>query len=129
MLSRCNKESDFAYKNYGARGIKVEWKNFEEFENDMLESYLINLKKYGEKISLDRINNDGNYSKENCRWATVKEQSLNRRSNLKYKGKYATYESIKLGGTFRLISNRIHLHGWDIKRAFTTPALIRKKRK
>ena len=71
MLRRCYTKSASGYPNYGARGIKVArpWKKFENFLADMGQP------KAG--LSLDRINNNGNYSKSNCRWATRTEQSAN----------------------------------------------------
>ena len=47
MQNRCLRPSVEKYKRYGARGIKLEWKSFEEFKNDMLKSYLVHIKKYG----------------------------------------------------------------------------------
>jgi len=84
----CNKNS-ISYKNYGGRNIKCEWKNFEEFKNDMYESYTKHSKKYGDrKTSIDRIDNSGNYSKKNCQWVTMSEQASNKRCNnlITYKG-------------------------------------------
>lgn len=76
------------YKSYGGRGIKCEWECFERFKSDMYKSFLKAVLRYGEeKISIDRIDNDGNYCKKNCRWATNAEQAKNRRTNryIKYK--------------------------------------------
>ena len=83
MKTRCYNKNFHAYPNYGARGITVceRWlASFENFYEDMGE------KPCGK--SLDRINNDKGYSKENCRWATNEEQQRNRRwaKLLTYKG-------------------------------------------
>jgi len=80
MKQRCNNPNATGYKNYGGRGIKVLWKSFQEFKNDMYESYVEHACKYGDyNTTIDRINNDGHYCKENCRWATMKEQRANSR--------------------------------------------------
>lgn len=80
MYGRCNYKSSPSYKNYGERGICVEWKSYSDFKNDMYESFIEHLNKYGKsQTTLDRVNNDGNYSKENCRWATRSQQQFNRR--------------------------------------------------
>jgi hypothetical protein len=71
ILNRCNNPKDNAYERYGARGIKVEWNSFDEFKNDMIENFEPNLQ-------IDRIDNDGNYSKENCRWTTREVNASNR---------------------------------------------------
>lgn len=79
MKNRCNCPTAGGYKHYGGKGIKVEWKTYKEFKDDMYESYLEHFKKYGRKqTSLDRIDSDKNYCKENCRWATWREQCINR---------------------------------------------------
>lgn len=83
MYCRCYYSSTNQYKNYGGRGIKVceEWKHMQGFIN--FYNWAMN-NGYKENLTLDRINNDGNYEPSNCRWATKKEQSNHRTNNVYY---------------------------------------------
>ena len=79
---RCENKNDISYKNYWWRWIKREWKCMVDFKNDMYESYIKHCNKFWEKnTTLDRINNNDNYYKENCRRVTYKEQQNHRRNN------------------------------------------------
>lgn len=86
ILSRCNNKNIVAYSNYWARGIKCLRIRFEDFYNDMYESYLEHCNKYWERqTTIDRIDVDWNYCKENCKRSTFDEQNHNKRNLQKYK--------------------------------------------
>ena len=87
MRNRCSNPNREHYHNYGGRGIKVceRWQDFNLFVEDMYDTF-------EEGLSLDRIDVDGNYCPENCRWANIEEQSNNKRDSLKllFEGEYYT---------------------------------------
>lgn len=87
IQQRCCNEKNDNFVHYGGRGIKMcdGWLySFETFKEDMYESYLEHAKDFGEKqTTIDRIDCDGDYCKENCRWATKYEQTQNTRKHIK----------------------------------------------
>lgn len=127
MIHRCYKESDKNYHRYGARGIRVcdRWKIFDYFLADMGLRPSPN-------HSIDRIDNDGNYCQENCRWATVKEQARNRRTNrlIEFRGERKTiHEWAEIFGfNVNTLKDRL-LQGWPIHKALETPADVSKRNK
>lgn len=77
---RCLNPKYKDYSNWGGRGVKLEWESFEQFQSDVVTSFLFHIQLHGiGNTSLDRVNPKGNYSKENCRWATMDVQRKNRR--------------------------------------------------
>lgn len=115
MIARCTRPNNPCYKHYGGRGIQVceRWMVLENFVADMIGAW-----KPG--MSIDRINNDGNYEPSNCRWATQKQQLRNRRNTLKIsvngESKSIPEWSEISGVSSRTISDRIR-KGWSANEA------------
>jgi hypothetical protein len=87
MMDRVYGKREFDAQYYNNRiFICDKWLNFNGFKEDMWDSYIEHIKEYGMKqTTIDRINNNGNYCKENCRWATLSEQVENRRNQKIFK--------------------------------------------
>ncbi len=119
MKQRCNNPKCESYENYGARGISYceRWEQFENFIEDMG-------RRPNDDYTLERKENNGNYNKGNCVWATRVEQARNFRSNviLEFNGqKKCISEWGEIYGVKHdTISSRIE-RGWSIEAAITTP--------
>lgn len=116
MRGRCFDKRDAGYHNYGGRGITVceRWLVFENFLEDLGLAP-------SPSHTLDRINVDGNYCPDNCKWATRKEQANNRRDTRKFnfRGKIMTLTEIAAvtGINYKTINVRLY-RGWSPERAF-----------
>lgn len=126
MIQRCANHKNCNYKNYGAKGIKVcdSWLNFSNFIKDMGE-------RPTKKHSIDRINNDGDYTPENCEWRTTKQQRNNTSRNVfyTYKGETLTSRqwSERIGGSKNVFDQRVNKLGWSIESAIETPVKTKAK--
>lgn len=119
MINRYYNENDIRYEKYGKRGIRVvdEWLSFEPF----MEWAIAN--GYNDHLSIDRIDVNGNYSPENCRWADRTTQANNKTSNQKYsyQGKTLTIAewAREYDMHYKKLWKRLH-NGWSIEQALTT---------
>lgn len=108
MRNRCLKSSEKSYPSYGGRGIKVceRWLNsFENFYEDMGEK--------PKKLTLERIDVNGNYEKSNCKWATAKEQANNKRISIRANYQGSHYTASQLSELLNISYNKVV---WAIKR-------------
>lgn len=121
MKRRCNDSKRPAFKNYGGRGISV----CQEWSEDFIVFYNWGLSAgYQAGLQIDRINNDWNYSPDNCKWSTPLENSLNKRSNIRftYQGRtlvlseWARY----LGVPYSTLYFRLHKYKMPVEIAFDT---------
>ena len=121
MRRRCSEVNDVSYKYYGGRGITVcdRWQDFQNFYADMFSTY-------SDVLSIDRIDNDGNYEPNNCRWATNAEQSSNKRSThqITYNGvtkslpEWAEEKGLKVSTLW----NRLFKYKWPVADALNPVA-------
>ena len=122
MKRRCYNSHEANYLDYGGRGIKMcpEWKeSFEAFYNWSITHG------YSKKLSIDRIDVNGDYSPDNCKWSTEIEQSNNRRNSvfIAYNGKTQTLAEWcrEFDVPYYLFHNRLR-RGWSVERTFTEPS-------
>jgi hypothetical protein len=125
MCERCKNPNFVHFDNYGGRGIGVyqEWaESYDSFRIWALSNG------YRNDLTLDRIDNDSDYTPDNCRWATPKEQANNRRSNrlLLFNGETRNIEGwCKITGLPRHIVDGRLARGWSVEKTLTTPVLTK----
>jgi len=118
MMRRCFNAKDAIYRHYGGRGITVceEWQNYENFKRDMWPR--------PGNLSLERINNDGNYELSNCKWASQLEQVNNRRTSklMELNGEIKTVADwCRIYSTNAKVVYQRLSRGWTLKDALTKP--------
>ena len=118
MKERCNNPKTNRYKYYGLKGISVcaRWNKFSGFFADMGASY-------SQGLTLDRLNNNKNYCKSNCKWSSPKEQARNRSSNIRIKFNNKVKILItwceELGIDYNKTWQIIFRYNWSIEKAFS----------
>lgn len=126
MKTRCDNPNQHGYHNYGGRGIAYDpaWADFENFYRDMGDPPKDSPKRGG-KITLERLDNEGPYSKANCAWKSLVDNLNNKRNNVTVTalGMTLTYAqwAERLGVSWYCIRDRIERHGWPAEAAVTLP--------
>jgi len=122
MIQRCENENSSDYPKYGGKGISVceRWKD--------IENFIIDMGNPPSKLhTIDRINNKLGYNKENCRWATRMEQSVNRSNSIYIEGipikQWAKSHNISYGVVLSRYSN-----GWNTEKIINTPVIKKYKK-
>lgn len=120
MIDRCNNPNNKAYKNYGGRGIRVcdEWSGNDGYVNFRKWSMSNG---YNDAFSIDRINNDSDYSPDNCRWVDRKTQANNTRVNLRITYKGETHTAMEWGDIYGISGHKIarrYNAGWELDEVF-----------
>jgi hypothetical protein len=122
LKSRCNNPNHKQYKDYGGRGIIIskEWNNFINFYTDMGDCPT--------NHSIDRIDNNLGYNKDNCKWSTKKEQTRNRRNTIivtyKDETKPLAVFCEQLGLNYDTVRQRLFKQKWSIEEAFNKASIF-----
>lgn len=118
---RCYCKYSTIYKHYGGRGITI----CDEWKNDFLSFYSWAINNgYADNLTIDRIDTNGNYEPDNCRWVTMKIQNYNRRSSLKFEHNGEVYNTKQLAEKTGLTESAIqhrHERGWTVSEIVDTP--------
>ena len=120
MRQRCRDKNAHGYENYGGRGITIcpEWDDYAVFREWAMSAG------YQDDLTIDRIDVDGNYCPENCRWATAEEQANNMTKNrmITYRGETMSMSrwAERLGISYGTMNHRIQ-RGWSMERIESTP--------
>jgi len=118
MKTRCYNQKNPDYGNWGGRGVRVcnRWQNSHNFIADMGPSYT-------EGATLDRIDNNADYSPDNCRWVSRKTQNNNKRNNrvIEYRGRRLnlTQWAKEFGIKRSTLSMRYYKYNWSVDRLFS----------
>ena len=137
IKNRCNNDRVTNYDTYGKLGVSIDpnWQNsFISFYNDMYDSYIEACNLYGEEnVSIDRIDSNKGYCKENCRWASKKTQANNTTRNIKVNihnvdmTLMQAYENYALSElSYNTVNKRYVDQGWDLFKSLFTPIMFRR---
>ena len=124
MRERCNTKTASNYGRYGGRGVCIcnEWNDFSVFQEWAMENG------YSDELTIDRIDTNGNYEPNNCRWVTYYEQSINKRNTVRYEFNGETLSlsewSKRIGVKMNVLYARLR-RGWSIEKTLSTPLLTR----
>lgn len=127
MKDRCTNQNNKNYKNYGGRGIEVcdDWlKSFDSFSLWAKETG------YKDNLTIDRINVNGNYEPNNCRWLTKREQQSNKTNNVKLTYDNETHNITEWANILGISRNNIYQRikrGWNVADSLRNEINIRRK--